>query len=223
MKANERQNRHQERRRAILAAAQDIARHGGWEQVTVRKVAARVGCTAPVIYEYFNSKDQIVVEVLRDGFRHMLDAMRKAHAAHREPFGAVVAIGTAYWDYVRAHREVYTGIHGRTAFGWPLFRSRRPEMPPGDPFPEAYEMFVFVRDALEQLIAPAAPDLEALSWYVVKVWACLHGVIMLTMDNLVPNGRRQGRRLIEEILGDLLSVWRSGRPTGVLRNSRAVR
>jgi AcrR family transcriptional regulator len=53
-------------RRKLLAAAQDLATADGYDAVTVRTVAAAAGVSAPTAYQYFTSKDHVLVDVLVD-------------------------------------------------------------------------------------------------------------------------------------------------------------
>ena len=53
-------------RRKLLDAARDLAASEGYDGVTVRKVAKRAGVSAPTAYQYFTSKDHLLVDVLVD-------------------------------------------------------------------------------------------------------------------------------------------------------------
>jgi AcrR family transcriptional regulator len=56
-------------KQAILAAARDIAAQEGWQAVTIRKVADRIEYSRPMIYEHFENKDAVLLELMREGFR----------------------------------------------------------------------------------------------------------------------------------------------------------
>jgi len=51
-------------RRRLLAAARELAIEGGYEAVNMRSVAERAGLSAPTAYQYFSSKDHILVDLL---------------------------------------------------------------------------------------------------------------------------------------------------------------
>jgi TetR/AcrR family transcriptional regulator, cholesterol catabolism regulator len=51
-------------RRKLLDAARDLATAEGYDGVTVRAVAKRAGVSAPTAYQYFTSKDHLLVDVL---------------------------------------------------------------------------------------------------------------------------------------------------------------
>jgi AcrR family transcriptional regulator len=49
-------------RRRLLEAARELASEGGYDAVGIRKVAARAGLSAPTAYQYFASKDHLLVD-----------------------------------------------------------------------------------------------------------------------------------------------------------------
>ena len=53
-------------RAKLLAAARRLATDQGYDGVTVRKVAQAAGVSAPTAYQYFTSKDHLLVDVLVD-------------------------------------------------------------------------------------------------------------------------------------------------------------
>jgi len=56
-------------RRAILDAALELFVADGYPQVSIRKIAARVGYSPAAIYSYFASKDDIFYALAEEGFR----------------------------------------------------------------------------------------------------------------------------------------------------------
>ena len=53
-------------RQKLLDAARRVAADEGYDGVTVRKVAKAAGVSAPTAYQYFTSKDHLLVDVLVD-------------------------------------------------------------------------------------------------------------------------------------------------------------
>ena len=53
-------------RRRLLDAARELAAEGGYEAVSMRAVAERAGVSPPTAYQYFASRDHVLVEVLSD-------------------------------------------------------------------------------------------------------------------------------------------------------------
>src|SRR5215469_14717002 len=127
-----RQRERQELRRAILDTAREIAAAEGWAAVTIRRVAEKIEYSPPVIYEHFSSKEEIVIELMREGFRGMLAEMRAARDAQRDPVDALLAIGRASWTFSVAHPERHLGMHGETAFEACMVRPYLPGGKTGD-------------------------------------------------------------------------------------------
>ncbi|GEM_PF-358402 len=107
-----RERERHEMRRAILGAASEIASREGWQAVTIRRVAEKIEYSPPTIYEYFESKEEIVIELLRDGFRRLLAEMRAAREAHADPEEALVAMALAYWEFAWKQPALYQGMNG---------------------------------------------------------------------------------------------------------------
>ncbi len=65
--------------------AREIALQEGWQAVTIRKVAERIEYSPPTIYEYFENKEAILLELLRQGFERLRDGMQAAQATTDDP------------------------------------------------------------------------------------------------------------------------------------------
>jgi AcrR family transcriptional regulator len=53
-------------RARLLDAVRELATEEGYDGVTVRRVAERAGVSAPTAYQYFTSKDHLLVDVMTD-------------------------------------------------------------------------------------------------------------------------------------------------------------
>lgn len=64
-------------RAQILDAARELFVADGYDTVTVRKVAGRVGISHGTIYLYFRDKDDLLVQVSEEQFARLLDVLRR--------------------------------------------------------------------------------------------------------------------------------------------------
>lgn len=102
-----RQQRTEERRRRILAAARERADADGWGAVTTRHLADAIGYTQPVLYGHFpGGKSEIMLAVALEGF---VDLTRQCRDALGRKRGrrAVEAVAAAYLRFSREHPAVY--------------------------------------------------------------------------------------------------------------------
>src|SRR5262249_24356547 len=102
----------QELRQAILVASRDIAAREGWQAVSIRKVAERIEYSPPTIYEHFLSKEALLAELMRDGFRLLLERVRAGVSANQAPEARIMGIALAYWEFAWEHPELYQVMHG---------------------------------------------------------------------------------------------------------------
>ncbi|MGH9050199.1 MAG: helix-turn-helix domain-containing protein, partial [Acidimicrobiia bacterium] len=62
-------------RHKLIDAAIALAADGGYEAVGMRQVAARAGVSAPTAYQYFSSKDHLLVDALVELVAETTDAV----------------------------------------------------------------------------------------------------------------------------------------------------
>jgi len=79
----------------ILQSAAQLFRHQGFSATTLRQIAAKAKIKAGSIYYHFNSKEEILDEVLDRGLRHVFETVRSAvdragKASHRRRIGLAI-------------------------------------------------------------------------------------------------------------------------------------
>lgn len=99
------------RRQEIVAAAHAIATEAGWQAVSVRRVAARVGCSAAALYQYLPDKDSILRSIASEGEERLAADLRTAVA---EPGRSrrLRAAARAYLVFALDNPELYRVMHG---------------------------------------------------------------------------------------------------------------
>lgn len=105
-----RQQRNDDRRRHILAAARERADASGWAAVTTRHLSDAIGYTQPVLYSHFpGGKSEIMLAVALEGF---VDLTRRCRAAIGRKRGrrAIEAVAVAYLDFGSEHPAVYEAM-----------------------------------------------------------------------------------------------------------------
>jgi len=100
------------RRKEIMDAARALASEGGWAGVTVRAVAARIGCSAPALYQYFRDKDAILAALAAEGRNQLTEAITAAVDPVHGPAKRLRAAMRGLWDFAMANPEVYAVMFG---------------------------------------------------------------------------------------------------------------
>ena len=75
----------EERKELILSAARDVVADEGLTGLSIRKIAARIEYSPAIIYHYFASKDEIVSQMLNEGYDGVLRAVGSAQQGETDP------------------------------------------------------------------------------------------------------------------------------------------
>lgn len=94
-------------RSSILATAWRIVTEEGWQSLSIRKIADAIEYSVPVIYDHFASKEDILLEFARDGFRLLTKKMEQAKNKHTAPAEQIRAMADAYWNFAFRNKEYY--------------------------------------------------------------------------------------------------------------------
>jgi AcrR family transcriptional regulator len=203
MGTKERRDRErQELRLAILAAARDIAASEGWQSVTIRKVAERIEYSPPTIYEHFDGKDALLHELMRAGYRLLLEEIGAATECIADPAARLMVLAEAYWRFAWANPELYQVMHG---LGGVPFCAGEAGDEAGKPPPEAQAVFDIAATALASL-ADSAMSCDDIDAAVHILWSTLHGLVSLTMAGRIDGGAERGAALVEQAARDFLAV-----------------
>jgi AcrR family transcriptional regulator len=72
-------------RKNILEKALDIIAAKGLDGLTMRSLAKKTGMTAPNLYNYFSSKDEIYIHLVIQGFEMLYQDLKTAHQENQNP------------------------------------------------------------------------------------------------------------------------------------------
>jgi AcrR family transcriptional regulator len=93
-------------RRTVLDAASRLLVGEGPQALTMRRVAAAVGCSTTVLYTAFGSKDGLADALFREGFERLRRHL-EAVAPGDDPLARLRALAHAYRESALASRSYY--------------------------------------------------------------------------------------------------------------------
>ncbi len=169
------------RRGEILAAAKRLFLTEGFEQATIRKIAAAVGVSSGALYIYFPDKDAILRAISEETFAALLAALEQARQEPQEdPLDRLRAGLRAYVNFGLAHPDEY-----RLTFLAKMIRQSAPGRPaaPCKDIEAADRSFDLLLQDVTLLIAagmmrPIDPCAAA-----EALWSCVHGVTAILLDH----------------------------------------
>ncbi|GAC1402839.1 MAG: TetR/AcrR family transcriptional regulator [Candidatus Velthaea sp.] len=190
-----------ELRDTILAAARTIFLNEGAEALTMRRIADEIEYSPGTIYLYFESREDIALHLVREGFEKLLTAFRPA-AVLEDPVERLRAIGDAYVEFGLSDPETYKLIFMEDAkyvYAVMAPEGGKDECEPGQ------RAFDFLASAVGEAVAlgllrPVDPERGA-----EALWAALHGVVSLhiTCPNMIGDARDVATLIGESMLAGM--------------------
>lgn len=155
----------------ILACARDIFLSDGLDGLTMRKLAGRVGVTAPAIYRHYSGRDEVVADILREAHRTF---SRYLYRALSEPTAQerFLRAGQGFLDFVVEHPRWYSML-----FSGPEHLGLETLPPDVESMGSAIHQFWIdrVRECIDAgLLRPAVPEETS-----ITLWAHAHGMVQL--------------------------------------------
>jgi AcrR family transcriptional regulator len=95
-----------DQRDKILASACDLYVSEGLDGFSMRKLAKRVGVTAPALYRHFDGRDAVLGEVVREAYRSFMGYIYRALEAPT-PLDRFTRAGEGYLDFALQHPRWY--------------------------------------------------------------------------------------------------------------------
>ena len=169
-KLTPRERRQQKTRRAILQAAREIISEKGLDGLSLREIAHRTDYSPAGLYEYFNSKDEIITAVCVEGFERFSAYLNRV-PTDLPPSERLMELGLAYLDFAKNNPEHFLFI----------FTTLPNEVPFTDLI-EGDTPYDVLRQAAQDFIQ--TEDVGLPSEYTVDdlayiLWSQVHGMAML--------------------------------------------
>lgn len=191
----------------ILDIALDIILKEGFDNLSIRKIASRLGVTATTIYNYYSGKDELNLMIRVRGFETLFAMLKKEHDRLsnniEEQFGAMirayVRFGMTYpgnydlmfnlrtpkyLDYVGTKMEATAHFEKQTAL-------------------QCFDMFIKPVSAYVGL--DDAQKIDFIQYAVIKYWSDLHGLITLYNSRLFHEVITDVEAFVENRILDMVS------------------
>jgi AcrR family transcriptional regulator len=94
-------------RERILKEALFIINKDGYANLSMRKLALRLGFTAKTIYNYYSNKDELYLMVLMKGFQELTEQFRAAYLSSENPVEKMRSAVHAYVHWGIENRHYY--------------------------------------------------------------------------------------------------------------------
>ena len=182
----------------ILDTALNIIIEEGFNNLSVRKIASRLGVTATTIYNYYTNKDEINLMIRIRGFEKLYDLLTKHAAPFNDNEKKLKAMVRAYIEFGLTNPSYYDIMFN-------LHTPKYLDYVGTDIEPLAHTekqnalkcLHLFIESIGAYIPFKGKKKDHFVLYQVVKFWSDLHGLITLTNS-----------RLFHEVLDDVESFIR---------------
>ena len=186
----------EEVRSAILQAAWHIVTAEGWQALSIRKIAEAIEYSVPVIYDHFENKEAILLELTKQGFRILNEELTKAKRRSTDPEKQIEAMAYSYWEFAFDNKAYYQVMYGLG-------------MPSCETVSQISELKTFtnlVLEPIKNLIEAGNPPHADAMLKLHTFWSMLHGLISINMMN----NAHEKQELNQMVIQDFITAFISG-------------
>jgi len=189
----------------ILEKALDIICREGLDALTMRRLAKQTGMTAPNLYNYYSSKDEIYIAIVIKGFGILSERLNDAAASTQCPVDKAKACMLAYMEFGFEYSAYYEIMFTR---GTPKYDDYV-----GTPYEElsaieyriSMEIAALAADLVAMVSARPQSD-EVITRRVVEIWTLLHGIVSLSNSHILGYVAKNTSQLYHTIINEVLGL-----------------
>jgi len=172
-------------RERILNEALAIINTEGYANLSMRKLARRLGFTAKTIYNYYSNKDELYLMVLIKGFSDLVQEFRAVCQSSADPLEKLSAAMHAYVRWGIGNKHYYNIMFSMDT---PKYRDYR-----GTPMEEVAEKQNRIALELPEIGTAILKEVagkihsiseEEIPYRLMQLWTTLHGVVSLSISRV---------------------------------------
>jgi len=192
----------------ILEAALDVIVQEGYPALTMRRIASKIGMTAPNIYNYYQSKDELYISLVIRGFEILKRELTSVYDAYENPVDRGAALARAYIDFGLKHSSYYDIMFTYPTpkyndyLGTPLEKLSEVE------YKISMDIATLALDAVRSLFnKDIAQDEQAIQMRFIAAWSMLHGMISLLNSKVVRYTIEDAEAMYEKMIQEFLPLF----------------
>ncbi len=193
-------------REKILEAALDIIVNKGYDALTMRLLASRIGMTAPNIYNYYSGKEALYFSLVNRGFEKLLKQLSKAYYSTDDKFSRVRAIFETYVIFGITNPRYYDIMFNRFI---PYYTDTAEDLPKGIPDSErqiSKNLVNMTKSAIQEVLGNDIDDFTV-QMRVVQIWSMLHGMVSLYNSRVISYISSDAKGVYSGIIDEFIHMW----------------
>jgi len=188
-------------RQEIIDAALHLIIKHGFPELSMRKIASRLGVTATTIYNYYASRDELYFFIRIRGFELLFESIANTYKAKDDPYEKLCAVVGEYVRFGIRNPDYYEVMFiSRSVpkfldcIGTPL------EKVAGREKKKSIQPFLFIAQGIAESLKIS--DKEA-RYITIKLWIELNGIVSLLNSRLLREVEEHTEPLVKRLITDI--------------------
>jgi AcrR family transcriptional regulator len=183
-------------RQLILDESSHLLVAHGYDSLSMRKIAKRIGYSATTIYLYFENKESLFHALIEEGLDRMYSFLRQSVSTESVATGKLRRLCKSYVEFALANPEYYEVMFIMK----PMLKHRFPQ----DKFRRARRNLELFSDTIREIESIAGQTADSIAMAATQVWASLHGAVSLIVARRI-DSRINESQLIESMIDAIVS------------------
>jgi AcrR family transcriptional regulator len=184
-------------REEVLKAAIHLAEREGWSYVSIRRIAEAIEYSTTKIYDLFENKDHLVLELLRKGFTMLAEQLEQARQSRADAHEQILALTNAYCRFAWNNGAYYRIMYGMDGVPFGVQET----------WQEGLRIGEIAKESLK-LLHPNDDD-ESLNQLVYILWGTLHGICSLFLAGRLYGDKEHAEKLAKQAVMAYVNEQRS--------------
>jgi len=193
---------------SIIEESMKLILEKGFENMSLRKLAARVGMSAANLYYYYASKDEIYLNIQIKGFRRLQSCLENIQVSELNPVESLGQMIRAYLTFGFTNPDYYQIMLNSNTPRYLEYKNQNKSMEPVAL--EAKQMAINSISAPLKAIERISKDTGSIPesdifFRAYQLWITLHGIVTLNNRNILQElDEIEANVLIDRMCRDLL-------------------
>ncbi len=189
----------------IVAEAMKLIIEVGFQRMSLRKLAERVGMSATNIYYYYANKDEIYLNIQIKGFKALQHALEGVNVSEKDPYESLKKMIQVYLDFGFSNPDTYQIMLNSDTPRYLEYKNMAVEPVAFQAKQSALEAIAVPLHAIEQISEINTGVLKCDNGFrAYQLWITLHGIVTLNNRNILLELDENPEKLIDRLCEELM-------------------
>jgi len=192
-------------KKKILDAALAILFEKGFDDLSMRKLAGKLGMTAPNLYNYYSGKDELYLTIQTHGFDRIAHRFEQITSDYPLPGDRLSAMVDAYLDFGMSNPDYYSVMFSRNTPKYTDYIGTKLEPIAFLEKSAALKVAGIVTSVIKEVArGNSLIREEDAAYHTIRIWTGLHGVVSLYYSRVLQELDENVLKIIDRLKKDII-------------------